>query len=113
MDKREWQCKSEQWKTSDTAPLWAIVERLEALVAIGDALEEVSDLWANTLAFGGQPVGDIGQQQWKCEKNDACLLMKGHSGDCVFRGSPIVVATNLDTGEQVSMSQGEDDAKAT
>ena len=77
--------------------LWAVVERLEALVAIGDVLEEVADLWANTLAFGGQPVGEVGSPAselggpvevlkkvaaWQCDKKKDCVLMKGHGGDC-------------------------------
>jgi len=74
--------------------LLAMAERLEALVAIGDALEEVSDLWANTLSFGGQPVGGVEQPasamrgEWMCDYSAAaCVLMKGHNGVCV---SPVL-----------------------
>lgn len=69
--------------------LWAVVERLEALVTIGDALEEVADLWANTLAFGGQPVGEVsgpgeGVPAWKCDRTKDCVFLKGHEGECLL-----------------------------
>lgn len=95
MGKREWNisitCATDL--LSEPMALWAIVERLEALVEIGDALEEVSDLWANTLAFGGQPVGGLGagdvegtsaRKAWMCERSEGCVLMKGHGSECVF-----------------------------
>jgi hypothetical protein len=79
-----------------TFALWALVERLEALVEIGDAMEEVADLWANTLAFGGQPVGGLGtgdaepapatRHAWMCDRSEGCVLMKGHGSECVFPG---------------------------
>lgn len=94
MAKREWNYRRNiefEEGTGGTAALWAIVERLEALVEIGDALEEVGDLWANTLAFGGQPVGGIDEPEpatrgaWMCDMvgDSKCILMKGHSGNHV------------------------------
>ncbi len=92
MGKREWNYqRSVEFKdgTSGTAALWAIVERLEALIGIGDNLEEVADLWANSLAFGGQPVGGIDQHEpatrgeWMCDKDKKCIFMKGHGGICL------------------------------
>lgn len=95
MGKRDWKIKIPELgsvvKIGDDVT-WAIVERLEALVAIGDALEEVSDLWANTLAFGGQPVGEMNPAEafekvkpWVCDysSSEPCVLMKGHNGPCV------------------------------
>lgn len=96
MGKREWvneipvvdQLAKMAGTSEQALALWAVVERLEALVAIGDMLEEVGDLWANTLAFGGQPVGEATPMEafekmkpWQCDKGD-CVLMRGHSGDC-------------------------------
>lgn len=93
--------------------LWAIVERLEELVEIGDNLEEVMDLWANSLAFGGQPVGGIDEPvpatrgAWMCDRDSECILMKGHGGEHVHNGSEHVhepvrycwcVAPNFNTG---------------
>ena len=86
--KREWYWYQEGCIGNDPVDaLWAIVERLEALVEIGDSLEEVGDLWANSLAFGGQPVGGIDEPVpatrgvWMCDRDSECVLMKGHNGN--------------------------------
>ena len=99
MGKRDWRNEVPEvqrlanYEQRDIA-LWAIVERLEVLVAIGDALEGVGDLWANTLAFGGQPVGEATPieafkvaKPWMCDGDPDCILMKGHGGEHVHKGS--------------------------
>lgn len=100
--KREWEWSHEGCTGSDPVDaLWAIVERLEALVAIGDVLEEVGDLWANTLAFGGQPVGGIEEPvpatrgEWMCDGDSECLLMKGHGGEHVHK-PPMTALADID-----------------
>ena len=89
-EKREWEWSAATTTNTLSDALWAIVERLEALVQIGDNLEEVYDVIANHLTFGGQPVGDMTPteafekaQQWKCKRRDDCTLFNGHGGDCV------------------------------
>lgn len=91
MEKRKWKLILDAPEKADdyTKALMAIAERLEALVGIGDRMEEVGDLWANTLAFGGQPVGELAAQRWQCDKEDACTLMKGHDGKCVYLPAPL------------------------
>lgn len=91
MGKRDWQFNIENFEPMEDANyvLLAIAERLGALVEIGDNLEEVADLWANSLAFGGQPVGGIDEpvpatrSAWMCDRDNECVLMKGHAGECV------------------------------
>jgi hypothetical protein len=127
--KREWDWYQEGCTGSDPVDaLWAIVERLEALVGIGDALEEVGDLWANTLAFGGQPVGGLGigdvepgpatRGAWMCDTNEQgirCVLMKGHGGRCIPEPPKYCQCAkpDCDVGEvcsKCSLSRGESDA---
>lgn len=87
--KREWEVtrvKAVQEKMPASEPaLWAIVERLEALVGVMDDLGEVGDVIANHLTFGGQPVGDMTPhpQNWQCQLTKECTLFNGHQGACI------------------------------
>lgn len=116
--KREWQYAPENFKslkgttTTDYA-LWALVERLEALVGIMDELEQVGDVIANHLSFGGQPVGEgTHPANWQCQKTKDCVLFNGHQGQCIRPYDPVTLdaclAVHPATGEKCMLLAGHD-----
>lgn len=97
--KREWQYTPENSMAAGILikdyALWALVERLGALVSIMDELEQVGDVIANHLSFGGQPVGEgTHPANWQCQKTESCSLFNGHQGACI-RPHDHVVGTEL------------------
>lgn len=115
---RTWYWTHDSCTNEPTDPLWAIVERLEALVGVMDELEQVGDVIANHLSFGGQPVGEgTHPANWQCQKTKECTLFNGHQGPCVrpddnavtLKSCPMVHPA---TGEKCMLFDGHDDIHA-